>query len=93
MQRMLSLNHATCTFVSDQTPTPTPPNAVNVVTSSSQTQTSADDLIISQLQTIIQLFSSFPPSGEACIVSELNIQPDRDFKSRNLYYSLLLCDQ
>ena len=29
-------------------------------------QTSADDVIISQLQAISQLFSSYPPSGEFC---------------------------
>ena len=39
-----------------------------------QTQTSADDLIISQLQAIFHLFSSFLPSGEFWQVSELNIQ-------------------
>ena len=29
-------------------------------------QTSADDVIISQLHAISQLFSSYPPSGEFC---------------------------
>ena len=39
-----------------------------------QTQTSADDLIINQLQAIFQLFSSYLPTGEFCQVSKLNIQ-------------------
>ena len=36
-------------------------------------QTSADDVIISQLQAISQVFSSYPPSGEFCQVSYLTI--------------------
>ena len=44
-----------------------------------QTQTSADDLIISQLHAIFQLFSSFLPSEEFCQVSELNIQANNHF--------------
>ena len=44
-----------------------------------QTQTSADDLIISQLRAIFQLFSSFLPLGEFCQVSELNIQANNHF--------------
>ena len=35
---------------------------------------SPDDVIINQLQAISQLFSSYPPSGEFCQVSELTIQ-------------------
>ena len=66
-----------CCFVGDQTRTPTWPDGVNVVTSPSQTQTSADDLIVSQLQAIFQLFSSYLPSVEFCLVSELNIQPKK----------------
>ena len=71
---MVCLRFIFCRFVGDQTRTPTRPNVVNVVTSPSQTQTSADDLIVSQLQAIFQLFSSYLPSGEFCLVSELNIQ-------------------
>ena len=37
-----------------------------------KSQTSADDVIISQLQAISQLLSSYLPSGEFCLVSELN---------------------
>ena len=68
---MVCLRFIFCCFVGDQTQTPT---WQNVVTSPSQTQTSADDLIVSQLQAIFQLFSSYLPSGEFCLVSELNIQ-------------------
>ena len=39
-------------------------------------QTSADDVIISQLQAISQLFSSYPPSGAFCQVSKLTIQTE-----------------
>ena len=35
---------------------------------------SPDDVTISLLQAISQLFSSYPPSGEFCQVSELTIQ-------------------
>ena len=34
---------------------------------------SPDDVIISQLQAISQLFSSYPPSGGFCQVSELTV--------------------
>ena len=34
---------------------------------------SPNDVIISQLQTISQFFSSYIPSGKFCLVSELNI--------------------
>ena len=37
-------------------------------------QTSADDVIISQLQAISQFFSSYPPSGGFCQVSELTVE-------------------
>ena len=37
---------------------------------------SPDDVIISQLQTISQLFSSYPPSGAFCQVSKLTIQTE-----------------
>ena len=37
-----------------------------------KSQTSADDVIISPLQAISQLLSSYLPSGEFCLVSELN---------------------
>ena len=40
-------------------------------------QTSADDVIISQLQAISQFFSSYPPSGKFCTVSEF-IYPDKN---------------
>ena len=36
---------------------------------SDYSQTSVDDVIISQLQAISQVFSSYPPSGEFCQVS------------------------
>ena len=36
-------------------------------------QTSADDVIISQLQAISQVFSSYSPTGDFCQVSELTI--------------------
>ena len=39
-------------------------------------QTSADDVIISQLQAISQVFSSYPLSGEFCQVSELTIHEE-----------------
>ena len=39
-------------------------------------QTSADDVIISQLQAISQLFSSYPPLGAFCQVSKLTIQTE-----------------
>ena len=39
-------------------------------------QTSADDVIIGQLQAISQLFSSYPPSGAFCQVSKLTIQTE-----------------
>ena len=39
-------------------------------------QTSADDVTISQLQAISQLFSSYPPSGAFCQVSKLTIQTE-----------------
>ena len=39
-------------------------------------KTSADDVIISQLQAISQLFSSYPPSGGFCQVSKLTIQTE-----------------
>ena len=51
-------------FVGDQTWTPTRPKLMS----------SPDDVIINQLQAISQLFSSYPPSGEFCQVSELTIQ-------------------
>ena len=74
---MVCLRFIFCRFIGNQTRTPFPPNVVNVVTSPSQTQASADDLIVSQLQAIFQLFSSYLPSGEFCLVSELNIQPKK----------------
>ena len=40
---------------------------------SDYSQTSVDDVIISQLQAISQVFSSYPPSGLHCQVSELII--------------------
>ena len=39
-------------------------------------QTSADDVIISQWQAISQLFSPHPPTGKFCTVSEFNY-PDK----------------
>ena len=39
---------------------------------------SPDDVIISQLQAISQLFSSYPPSGAFCQVSKLTIQKEHD---------------
>ena len=46
----------------------------NYHSASDQTQTFVDDLIISQLQAIFQLFLSYLPSGEFCQVNELNMQ-------------------
>ena len=49
-------------FVGEQTQTPTHGQL-----------SSPDDVIISQLQAISQLFSSYPPSGGFCQVSELTV--------------------
>ena len=48
---------------------------------------SPDDVIISQLQAISQLFSSYPPLGEFCQVSELTIQKKENgrWSGRNVY--------
>ena len=48
-------------------------------------RTSADDIIISLLQAISQLFSSYPPSGEFCQVSELTIQTKNGRRSAEIF--------
>ena len=53
-------------FVGEQTQTPGPLSQL----------LSPDDVTISQLQAISQLFSSYPPSGAFCQVSKLTIQTE-----------------
>ena len=53
-------------FVGEQTQTPTHGQL-----------SSPDDVIISQLQAISQLFSSYPPSGGFCQVSELTVYTEK----------------
>ena len=53
-------------FVGEQTQTPGPLGQL----------LTPDDVTISQLQAISQLFSSYPPSGAFCQVSKLTIQTE-----------------
>ena len=49
---------------------------------------SLDDVTISLLQAISQLFSSYPPSGEFCQVSELTIQKKKMASGRGEMFIL-----
>ena len=46
---------------------------------------SPDGVILSQLQAISQLFSSYPPSEEFCQVSELTIHVENGRRSGEMY--------